>query len=226
MGSRGHFIMGVLFALLGLARFLTGGSPVFGWVYLGVGVAWFLLGWRLKRRENAAAETAEDEAASLPQDPSSLGGDRHSPHDPPGGRRLAYCPLVRLIFEQDRASSQETLLGAVSTEQEAIDFIAKRKAEGTDNRISWIEMPLLDAVDRPVNGDWVYAIVGGTDNVQDEEGNIGPSPRAVFADEKAAQTLYDRQIKENPWSPPYLLKLRLGEIVSIENFGPFREGPC
>lgn len=74
MGSRGHFIMGVLFALLGLARFLTGGSPVFGWVYLGVGVTWFLLGWRLKRRENAAAETAEDEAASLPQDPSSLGG--------------------------------------------------------------------------------------------------------------------------------------------------------
>lgn len=87
-------------------------------------------------------------------------------------------------------------------------------------------MPLLDAVDPPANGDWVYAIVGGTDNVQDEKGNIGPSPRAVLADEKAAQTVYDRQIEENPWSPPYLLKLRLGKIVSIENFGPFREGLC
>lgn len=143
-------------------------------------------------------------------------------------RRNVYSngPLIRLVFEQDRASSQEPLLGAVPTEQEAVDFIAKREAEGTDNAVTWIEMPLLDADALPVDGSWVYVIVGGTGNVQDEEGNIGPSPRAVFADEMAAQALYDRQIKENSWSPPHLLKLRLGEIRRIEEFGLFRGGLC
>lgn len=85
MGSRGHFILGALFALLGLARFFTGGSAVFGWVNLGLGAAWFLLGWRLKRREDATAGIAESEAGSPSREPSLLEGERQSPGDPSRG---------------------------------------------------------------------------------------------------------------------------------------------
>ena len=85
MGSRGHFILGALFALLGFARFFTGGSAVFGWVNLGLGVAWFLLGWRLKRREDARVDTAEFEGGFPTQEPSSLESERSLPHDPPRG---------------------------------------------------------------------------------------------------------------------------------------------
>ena len=57
MGSRGYFIMGALFALLGVVRFVTDESAVFGWVNLGLAAAWFVLGWRLKRRETSSGET-------------------------------------------------------------------------------------------------------------------------------------------------------------------------
>lgn len=76
-------------------------------------------------------------------------------------RRNVYSngQLIRMVFEQDRASSQEPLLGAVSTEQEAVDFISQREAEGTDNAVTWIEMPLLDADALPVKGSWVYVML-------------------------------------------------------------------
>ena len=57
MGSKGHFILGALFALLGIARFLTDGSAVFGWIYVGLGAVWCALGWRMKRREAAPEGT-------------------------------------------------------------------------------------------------------------------------------------------------------------------------
>ena len=56
MGSKGHFIMGALFALLGIARFLTDGSALFGWIYVGLGAGWCALGWRVKRRETSPGE--------------------------------------------------------------------------------------------------------------------------------------------------------------------------
>ena len=64
MGSRGYFLMGALFALLGLGYVVTDVSALFGWMHLGVAALWWVQGWRLRRRE-----TALDEPPSQDQTP-------------------------------------------------------------------------------------------------------------------------------------------------------------
>lgn len=54
MGSRGQFIMGVLFVALGATRLVTIGQPPLSGAMLLVGILWFVQGWRTRRKERTA----------------------------------------------------------------------------------------------------------------------------------------------------------------------------
>lgn len=77
------FLVEVLQLALGLYQFSTDGSSVLAWWNVGLGIFWFLLGWHVKRRENAAVQTAKREAGSLTRETSSVERDRQSPRDLP-----------------------------------------------------------------------------------------------------------------------------------------------
>ena len=77
------FSVGALQLALGLFQFFTDGSSVLAWWNIGLAVFWFMLGWRVKRHEDAATDTAGCEAGSPMQEEQSPERNRPSPQDPP-----------------------------------------------------------------------------------------------------------------------------------------------